>query len=261
MFDSGITDLYAGHNSAFAAAYPQSGGLSKPSILLNGIGNITRINNTWHNDSSIPTPYHLHFEQESVDPPVKAKRYLLRVINTSFDTTFIFSIDNHWLQIISADFVPIEPYYNTSVLIGIGQRYNLVVEARPDSLGNEINPLPADANFWIRTFVADGCGENFTQSHYEEAGILRYDNTSTALPTSSHWPNITRKCSDENYENLKPIFPWSVGNPSNGEFGQEWSVFGNRGPNKSQPFPTPEGFPLAFFSLEPDGANAFKPSQ
>lgn len=48
-------------------------------------------------------------------------RYLLRLINTSVDTIFVFSIDNHNLTIIESDFVPIEPYTNTSVLIGIGE--------------------------------------------------------------------------------------------------------------------------------------------
>ena len=47
-------------------------------------------------------------------------RYLLRLINTSVDSTFIFSIDGHNLTVIGMDFVPIEPYTNTSVLIGIG---------------------------------------------------------------------------------------------------------------------------------------------
>ena len=83
------------------------------------------------NTSIIPPIYQLHFEKTNVSIPGRAKRYLLRLINTSFDSTFIFSIDNHWLQIIGADFVPIEPYYNTSVLIGIGQRYHVIVEADP----------------------------------------------------------------------------------------------------------------------------------
>ena len=34
--------------------------------------------------------------------------------------TFIFTIDDHLLQVVSADFVPITPYYNESALIGIG---------------------------------------------------------------------------------------------------------------------------------------------
>ena len=47
-------------------------------------------------------------------------RYLLRLINTSVDTTFIFSIDSHKLTVVEADFVPIKNYTTESVLIGIG---------------------------------------------------------------------------------------------------------------------------------------------
>ena len=46
---------------------------------------------------------------------------VLHLINTSTDTMFIFSIDNHELQVISTDFVPIHPYKTTSLRIGIGE--------------------------------------------------------------------------------------------------------------------------------------------
>jgi hypothetical protein len=39
------------------------------------------------------------------------------------DTTFIFTIDDHMLEVIEADFVPIEPYNTTNILVGIGMRW------------------------------------------------------------------------------------------------------------------------------------------
>lgn len=45
---------------------------------------------------------------------------MLILINTAVDTTFVFSIDEHVLEIIEADFVPIRPYNRTSILVGIG---------------------------------------------------------------------------------------------------------------------------------------------
>jgi FtsP/CotA-like multicopper oxidase with cupredoxin domain len=51
----------------------------------------------------------------------QGKKYILRVINTSVDTTFVFSIDNHKFEVMSSDFVPIQPYNVTHVLIGIGK--------------------------------------------------------------------------------------------------------------------------------------------
>ena len=195
-----------GHNSAFEALYNPPG-LVKLSILLNGTGNYTRFSGQ-QNTSEIPSPYQLHFDRSSTKPQGRPKRYFLRLINTSFRTTFIFSIDNHWLQIIGADFVPIEPYYNTTLLIGIGQRYHVVVEA---------DPVREDGNYWIRTWVANGCGRPGQGDHYERTGILRYDNDSTSDPKSNPWTDaVSFACSDETYTSLKPKLPWFVGQAKNG---------------------------------------------
>lgn len=96
----------AGHNSAFDAAYNN---VKHPDILLNGRGNITRFSGLKAPDT-IPEPYTLHFEAQAKKPRFgkqpPAKKYLLRLINTSWDSTFVFSIDNHILTIAGADFVP-----------------------------------------------------------------------------------------------------------------------------------------------------------
>ena len=55
----------------------------------------------------------------------QGKKYLLRLINTSVDTTFVFSIDDHWLNVITADFVPIIPYKVDHIVIGIGRIIDL----------------------------------------------------------------------------------------------------------------------------------------
>lgn len=55
------------------------------------------------------------------DSDCQGKKYLLRLINTSVDTTFIFAIDNHDITVMSSDFVPIVPYKTDSVLVGIGK--------------------------------------------------------------------------------------------------------------------------------------------
>ena len=51
----------------------------------------------------------------------QGKKYLMRLINTSVDTTFIFAIDNHNITVMSSDFVPIHPYVTDHVLVGIGE--------------------------------------------------------------------------------------------------------------------------------------------
>ena len=51
----------------------------------------------------------------------QGKKYLLRLINTSVDSTMVFAIDNHEITVMSSDFVPIVPYKTDKVLIGIGK--------------------------------------------------------------------------------------------------------------------------------------------
>ena len=226
-----------GHNSAFDALYE---GLKDPSILLNGAGNVTRFNNTLAKLEP-PPPYTLVFQKQTPGSP---RKYLLRLINTSFSTIFVFSIDNHYLTVVGADFVPIWPYRKTSVLIGIGQRYEVIVEAKPDN--NASQPIPPDYNFWIRTYVAN-CGPPLNlAANYSQTGILRYNDKSTTLPSSKPWNGVSKACSDETYDSLRPVLKWKVGNPANA--GQEQDVV----LNTKQPKP----YPVAAFSLEPTTFNS-----
>jgi hypothetical protein len=205
--------VFPGHNSGFEALYT---GLKNQTILLNGRGDITKFSG---NKAPLtpPKPYSLVFEPKQANR--RAKRYLLRLINTSFSTTFVFSIDNHNLTIVSADFVPIYPYSNTSVLIGIGQRYNVIVEANP--IANAGQPIRSK-DFWMRTYVAECTNTAKYPKNYETNGILRYDASSIVNPVSLPWNGVSKKCSDETYSSLVPILPWKIGNSANA--GQEHDV-------------------------------------
>ncbi|KXJ93673.1 multicopper oxidase-domain-containing protein [Microdochium bolleyi] len=236
-----------GHNSAFDSVYDQI--LESPSILLNGIGNVTRFNSSNKAQLKVPDIYQLEFEQVQHKDP---KKYLLRIINTSFESTFVFSIDNHWLQMVSADFVPITPYSNTSLLVGIGQRYNVIVEARPEH--GSVNPLPKDGNFWIRTWIPDVCSIQGHTDGYEQNGILRYDASSKADPHSLPWPGVSIQCSDEAASSLQPIVPWSVGQSSNTHDGQLFGV------NFNDTLATP-AFPLAQVAFDMSQSSGFTPLQ
>ena len=59
----------------------------------------------------------------------QGKKYLMRIINTSVDTTYIFAIDNHNFTVISSDFVPIVPYNATNVTVAIGMSCQMTVKA------------------------------------------------------------------------------------------------------------------------------------
>ena len=70
-------------------------------------------------------------------------------------------------------------------------------------------PVEADGNYWIRTIVANGCGNISTYEN--QTGIIRYDPESDALPTSTQ-ANINLTCSDPPLESLVPVVPWAVDN-------------------------------------------------
>jgi FtsP/CotA-like multicopper oxidase with cupredoxin domain len=56
----------------------------------------------------------------------KGKRYRLRLINMSVDQYMRVSLDGHTMRVMTSDFVPIKPYDTQTLLIAIGQRYDVV---------------------------------------------------------------------------------------------------------------------------------------
>ena len=231
-----------GHNSAFEAIQST---LKNATILLNGAGNITRYYNLTKSPLDVPKPYTLHFQRKP--DKGRAKRYLLRIINTSFESTFVFSIDNHVLKVVGADFVPIKPYETNFLHVGIGQRYHVIVEADPKVPKGASVP----ENYWIRTYRAS-CFRfpNGSKDGYEETGIIRYGE-SEAEPDTKKWP-VNLDCNDEPYDRMEPIVRWAIGKPANdpkGGVGENFTVLFDQAPTN---------FPLAKFSV---GGDTFNPLQ
>ena len=223
------------HQSAFSLFYqevvPGFGPPSMTSILLNGTGHYSCTADEKKNG--------LCFDQTSYynTTVTRGKKYLLRLINTSVDTTFSFSIDNHVMTVISSDFVPLVPYTTDAVLVGIGQRYHVVVEMKPDD-----QRPPGKQAYWIRTTVAAGCGRFKPATPANNTGILYYEGTDTkVLPDTKPKTLVAPLCADEPDDKLKPIVPWTVGKPSNQ---QQPSTFeaGIENPPAPGPLPPPGQF-------------------
>lgn len=237
---------HTAHASAFAAQYVSNTPAVIPDLLLNGTGNVTRYNPAFANTSAIPPIYTMQFSTEPA-PGGGVRRYLIRLINTAFDTGLRFSIDHHDLWIVETDFVPVKPYKVQSILVAIGQRYMIVVEAKP-------SPVSPDGNYWIRTHAS--CKGVFFngKGDYEKTGVLRYGD-STADPTTQPVKPIFEKCVEEN-QHFVPQSPWTVGDAKNGpdSNGQKFEIEANlSGPGQ---------YGLAFLSLQqphdPIGFNPFQ---
>ncbi|KAL4918819.1 multicopper oxidase [Aspergillus aurantiobrunneus] len=198
------------HASAFERYYQEqfggrkgSGVASPPkmqSILVNGRGSFAGI---------VPSRYNTTVKGD--------KRYLLRLINTSTDTTYIFTIDNHNFTVVEADLVPVKPYITDHLAIGIGQRYHVVLNTWPEPQRNNTN------EFWIRTIPATHCSSfDASNGTFLEVrqGILYYENHTKTWPETTELPKVNYDCRDEPFGRLEPVVPWTVPKLSTDEKGQ-----------------------------------------
>lgn len=100
------------------------------------------------------------------------------------------------MEVISNDFVPIQPYNTSHLSIGAGERYDVVVTATEDS-----------GNFWMRSIPQLNCTK--TTNVNDVLGIIRYAGSNstvlddTAVPTTLAW-DFTDSCADEDPANLIP---------------------------------------------------------
>jgi hypothetical protein len=126
------------------------------------------------------------------------KKYRLRLVNSAVDGHFQFSVDGHNFTVIANDLVPIVPYEAESLLISIGQRYDIIIEANADSGGD----------YWLRSGWVTSCAGNLNAA--DITGIVRYDSSSTADPTTTSI-TVGNNCGDEPMASLIPHLALDVG--------------------------------------------------
>ena len=89
-------------------------------------------------------PYYLINGRIGTDPAVltarPGQRMRLRIINAAADTAFRVALGGHRLRVTHTDGFPVVPTTTSTVLIGMGERYDAVVE-----LGDGVFPLVASA--------------------------------------------------------------------------------------------------------------------
>lgn len=138
----------------------------------------------------------------------KGKKYLFRLINSAAQNMYSVSIDQHKLKVIAADFVPIIPYETEWLNIGIGQRYDVVVEMDQDV-----------DSYFFRAVTQTLCPSASKNTGLLAAnGIIAYEGVSESpllLPTSSINSNKTAAdftiCQDEPLSSLAPYLKKDAG--------------------------------------------------
>lgn len=127
------------------------------------------------------------------------KKYLMRFVNPSIDNHFKLQLDGHTMQVITTDFVPIVPYSTTTLNIGIGQRYDVVVEA--DQVVGA---------YFLRAINQVECGVNYNNGLGNANGIIRYKGSDeSAEPTSVYVP-YKDACEDEPLASTVPYVSKTV---------------------------------------------------
>lgn len=113
-------------------------------------------------------------------------------------------IDKHVMTVIATDYVPIVPYQTEWLNIGIGQRYDVIVEMNQ-----------ATAGYFLRAVAQTGCPSGSANSGLGGAnGIILYDGAPATLPTSTYGNKTAGDfaiCADEPIGSLVPFVPKAAG--------------------------------------------------
>ncbi|KAL8840748.1 MAG: hypothetical protein Q9170_001186 [Blastenia crenularia] len=124
------------------------------------------------------------------------KTHLLRLINTGSQGIQKFSIDNHMMNVIATDFVPIKPYEASVVTVAVGQRTDVLVKA---------TGKPTDI-YWMRSNLAQGqCTEPALQPLALAAIYYEHANTTgVPSPNSTAHVDTTDPCSNDDLAQQTP---------------------------------------------------------
>ncbi|RPA96894.1 hypothetical protein L873DRAFT_1810685 [Choiromyces venosus 120613-1] len=130
------------------------------------------------------------------------KKYRLRFINTGVEAAFRVSIDDHQFKVIASDFVPIQPYMTDSILVGEGERYDVIVEAKS-------NYTASLQNYWLRATVQTACSTG-VDNPLNIKGIIQYAGSPTSGDPTTTGVTIPQNCADEPISSLVPVVPKAV---------------------------------------------------
>lgn len=126
---------------------------------------------------------------------VAGKKHRLRLINASAEAILRFSIDNHTMTVMANDFVPLKPYDTNVVTLGVGQRTDVIVEAK----------LPAGSAVFMRSFISK-CSDG---AQPLALAAIYYDGADTTkTPTSIATPIDDTRCANDPLDLTVPFFPF-----------------------------------------------------
>lgn len=181
-----VTDWYHGAADAMAYQIAHAGGIPPPSdnVLFNG----SNIN---------PAGTGGAYNKVTLTP---GKVHRLRIINPSTENNFQVSLVGHNFNVIQTDFVPVTPLSVSSLFVGIGQRYDVLITANQ-----------AVGNYWFNVTYS-GTGACGTSNNPAPASIFSYTGAPAGNPTTPGTKPADTYCSDNT--NFAPVVSRTVSTPT-----------------------------------------------
>jgi hypothetical protein len=155
------------------------------------------------------------------------KNHLLRLVNTGSNAVQKFAIDGHIMQVISNDFMPVQPYNTSMIALGVGQRADIIVygSGKPTDKvwmrSNIVGTFSPYESVYLFTFAdtQQACSVNDGQLT-EALGVIYYQDADTkALPTAgfNEGPaadTSPRWCGNDPLTVTVPSFPLKASTPA-----------------------------------------------
>ncbi|KAK4450874.1 multicopper oxidase [Podospora aff. communis PSN243] len=172
---------HATSDSLLEAAALNFGGVPMNNGLINGTNTYKKPGE----ETVVGKRFELFFEE--------GKSHRIRFINTAMDTMYKISFDDHEMEVISADFVSIQPFTTKVLPIAIGQRYDVIVKA-----------TAGGGNHWLRAVAMGSCGSGRDEG-FDVRAIVRYDPNNKDTPAEKEPTTIIDDdCLDVPTSMLKP---------------------------------------------------------
>lgn len=106
---------------------------------------------------------------------------------TGVEHNIVVSIVKHDMTVIGTDFVPVNSFTTNSLFIGVGQRYDVTIDAS-QTIGN----------YWFNVTLGTSQGGGFcgTSENLFPAAIVQYDGAADDIPTKKGTAPSDHNCLD-----------------------------------------------------------------
>ncbi|KAF1810159.1 Cupredoxin [Eremomyces bilateralis CBS 781.70] len=141
-----------------------------------------------------------------------SKKHLLRIVNVGFNNYFHVSLDNHPFTVVAADFIPIKPFTTTSLVLGGGQRYDVIIDANQ-----------AVGNYWFRTKFGGTADDPYDGRNRNAANIKNIFSYNGAPQSRTEADNnlvrwlvkVSAVNINRDFPTLQYVLDWNTDCPSN----------------------------------------------